>query len=726
MNGLSLRTWGVALGCVLISGRALAQDISELEGVLNEAIVSSASKHSEGASAAPALATSLTAEDLRKYGVRTLGEAIDFLSLAVSTSDNLAGGEVGARGVLLTGDRGSHFLLLVDGYVVNDPLRGSSTLGVGAGIPLELIDHIEIVVGPGSVLYGSNAMLGIMNVVTKRAKDYSGVRVIAESALPISVRVGAGAGTTFKLLGQEGELTTQLEYYKQDGPALFFESENTGVDRFTGQPGRNRRDGRPTGIWGGARAYDSMYADSPSGLLRVVLGSTELHVRGTRYQHASPTGPGDFDDKDTRDSETRLELGLSHRKTVSTLLDITARGYANYFRTRSDFIASRGVLCPFGQVTCDYVSEGNANWIGLELQSTWDWFRDGRFVTILGTDARRSAVNASSATVDVDTREPLYPSAGVLERASGIIAGYLQQTWTATESLKLNGGARVDADPRFSPVVTPRVAVIWDPWKGGTIKLAYSSAFRAPSWDETDSATARRIKAVDLQPEHVKSVDLTVQQQLGRHRAILGGFYSRWDNLVELAPLTEAEAIRAIRNGDTLVPFTPGIQLTQYRNTSEVQNYGLNTAIEGGLAAGRISYGISVTAAIAEKRDEGGTARLPVAPRLFGNARVAAVPFQDGPTVALATQLLGPRSADLASGFAPTPFAPTQLQLRLTISGDVPKVSGLSYRLLANYRVADRGAYVVGPVTSGTTSQSTPQLVPLDRFRTTVGVQYAF
>src|SRR5205085_8415001 len=107
---------------------------------LSDQIVSTASKRSEGASSAPALSTNLSAEDLRRYGVRTLAEAIDFLAIAVSSSDNLGSGEIGARGVLLTGDRGSHFLLLVDGQVVNDPLRGGTTFGPGAGVPMEMVD----------------------------------------------------------------------------------------------------------------------------------------------------------------------------------------------------------------------------------------------------------------------------------------------------------------------------------------------------------------------------------------------------------------------------------------------------------------------------------------------------------------------------------------------------------------------------------------------------------
>lgn len=706
---------------------ALAEDISALEGLLAEPIVSSASKQSEDASSAPALSTSLTAEDLRRYGVRTLAEALDFLAIAVSTSDNLSGGEVGARGVQLTGDHGSHFLVLVDGYAINDPLRGGSTLGVGAGTPLELIDHIEIIVGPGSVLYGSNAMFGLVNVVTKRAKDYEGVQVIAESALPISLRAAVGAGTTFSLFGQPGELTTQLEYYKQQGPDLFFDRENTGVDRFTGQPGRNSRDGGPTGIWGGARVRNALYAESPSALLRVALGNTELHLQASYYKHASPTGPGDFDDPDAGDRETRVALGLNHRIAVSTLLDVSARAYATYYESRSAFVASRGVLCPFGLVTCNYVDSGSAHWVGLELQSSWDWFRDNRFVTILGADARQRSVASTSETRDIETGSSLYPTATGLDNSDVIVAGYAQQTWSIAPPVKLSGGARVDSDPRFKPVVTPRVAASWNAWQGGTLKGSYSTAFRAPSWDETDNSTARRIKSDDLQPEKVQSVDVNIEHHIGAHRLVLGGFYSHWDNLVELAPLSDAEAIDAIRNGRTKVPFTPGIQLTQYRNTSDVTNYGLNTGFEGSLHSGFFLYGFTLTGAIAEKRTSSGTTRLPVAPQIFGNARMAFVLGRDLPTLGFATHFLGPRPADLSNGqFRPDPFARSQLELRLTLSGEFPLLKALSYRVIANYAVADRGAYVVGPVTSAIASQTTPALNPVDRFRTTLGLQYAF
>jgi hypothetical protein len=270
------------------------------------------------------------------------------------------------------------------------------------------------------------------------------------------------------------------------------------------------------------------------------------------------------------------------------------------------------------------------------------------------------------------------------------------------------------------------LAASWKAWQDGTLKASYAGAFRAPSWDEANNSTSRRILADDLRPEKVESVELSAQQRFRTHRLIVGGFYSRWTDLVELAVLSEQETIDAIRNQKTTVPFTPGVHLTQYRNTSTVLNYGLNTGVDGTFAADHVLYGFTVTAALAERRTDDGTSRLPVAPQLFGNARLGFVLGGGLPTVALGAHFMGPRPADLSSGFSPAPFAGSQAELRLTLSGKAPVLEALSYRVSASYNTASRGPYVVGPVTSALDATREPQLNPIDRFRTTAGLQYDF
>ena len=187
-----------------ILGKAAAahadDSTADLEGLLGESVVTTASSTAETGSTAPATSTVLTAEDMRKYGMRTIAEAVNFLSRGAVGGAALDTEELGARGVLLARDNNTHFLVLVDGHKLNEPYLGGADLGRGM-IPLELVDHVEVVVGPGSVLYGSNAMLGVIHVITKRAKDYRGVHVGVESELLTSIRPWAGVGHAFSLFG---------------------------------------------------------------------------------------------------------------------------------------------------------------------------------------------------------------------------------------------------------------------------------------------------------------------------------------------------------------------------------------------------------------------------------------------------------------------------------------------------------------------------------------------
>jgi hypothetical protein len=146
----------------------------------------------------------------------------------------------------------------------------------------------------------------------------------------------------------------------------------------------------------------------------------------------------------------------------------------------------------------------------------------------------------------------------------------------------------------------------------------------------------------------------------------------------------------------TLVdPSTFGLA---YRNASTITNYGFNTLFEG--SAGAWAYGASVTGGYARRNSADGSVKLPVAPQMFGNARASYDLPGNWPTLALATSFVSSRLADRANdgNFPVTPIAPFSLTLRATVSGDLPKIVGLSYRLSFNYITAAHSPYVAGPL----------------------------
>jgi outer membrane receptor for ferrienterochelin and colicins len=299
-----LRT-ALTLGLALTLGASLvrAENTGELEGLLDTAVVSAPSKSPEAATLAPATSIVLTAEDFKRYGIRSLDDAINFLGRGMVVEKTFETGEIGARGVLLTSDFGSHVLLMVDGHVMNEQWGATAYFDRTATIPFEIIDHIELVLGPGSVLYGSNAMLGIVHVVTKRAKDYEGVHFYVDGQASALVpgralRGAAGFGKAFSLGETPGEIVFEGEYFSQDGPIFEFGPQNRGPDSFSGLRhfDVNPEDRRyPAGIWGG-RGDDAHYVRAPAGILKLRLGDFELMSRAALSKRAEPTDSGNFDD----------------------------------------------------------------------------------------------------------------------------------------------------------------------------------------------------------------------------------------------------------------------------------------------------------------------------------------------------------------------------------------------------------------------------------------------
>jgi outer membrane receptor for ferrienterochelin and colicins len=738
----------IALLSVALLGSSNARaddDTSELQGLLNENVVSTASKSAEVGTTAPATVTTVTAEDLRRYGVRTLAEAIDYLSLGAVTSDSQHTVDIGARGVMIPNDNGDHMLLLVNGHTQNEPLFGRAAFGRGAAIPLEMIDHIEVILGPGSVLYGSNAMLGVINVVTKSAKDWPGVHAIAEVEPGKSWRGLVGAGLTFQtpLSKTPADLTAGVEYYRHDGPAFIYDFRYGGIDQVSQRPYRMSRNGPENGYWGGL-ADDAYYTRLPSAFMRLALGDFTLNVGTSSFDHAAPYRARytkvfmDFDDPDSHERDRRLWIDLTHRATLSSKARLTSRVYVDGWDWLQDLNASSKSAClgagDSTVATCSLPARGRSRWAGTEVRAAFDWLENERLVTTLGIDARLREIKSKVDFYELGTSRVLQSSEGIVDRNDTLLGAYAQQTFLATRWLSFNAGARLDKETRFDGVVSPRFAAAARTWHNGTLKGSYAEAFRSPSFAETDYASTVQLKSGAIVPERVRSVEGSFEQKIGAQRLLFGVFRSWWHDMVENHVLTLGELSDALRRGETTLN---AFGQSQFRNVSRIDNWGMNGTFEG--TAGetqQLRYGLNLTAAIARRDEHGTPLPLAVAPRIFGNARIAYDLRGDWPTLALAAHYTGKRPIDRAydGGWPAGTYAPAQVEIRATVSGPIPRVRGLSYRLTATYAFADRGPYVVGQQQvnegliqpGGIPPPSAPQLLPLDQFRTSIGLQYDF
>jgi len=157
-----------------IKGKDLS-DLS-LEELMNLTIYS-ASKKVERLNAAPAIATVLTKNDLVYYAGLTLVDVLKYVPGVEVSMSSEGFYRVSIRGTRKEGN----ILFLIDGKQQNDFYNGRALFD----IPVSMIDHIEIVRGPGSALYGTNAVAGVINVYMIQASSVTAA-ISAEGAVNLT------------------------------------------------------------------------------------------------------------------------------------------------------------------------------------------------------------------------------------------------------------------------------------------------------------------------------------------------------------------------------------------------------------------------------------------------------------------------------------------------------------------------------------------------------------
>lgn len=217
------------------------QDIVKA-GPSDEDLVLAAQKVRTTIQEAPSIVTVITAKQMRERGFRTINEVLK--TVPGFEGDRWDGNgwqkESFARGNPQT------ILVLLDGVNIVEPVRNTITLD--RKIPLEMIERIEVTSGPGGVLWGSNALLGVVNIVTKRpddtgliasfgAGDGPGERLALKGSLGVSHKFSKGVGLYayfdyFSTTGPELTLDVQkvvgaLPAPAEDGPTLYIPEPTT-------------------------------------------------------------------------------------------------------------------------------------------------------------------------------------------------------------------------------------------------------------------------------------------------------------------------------------------------------------------------------------------------------------------------------------------------------------------------------------------------------------------
>lgn len=551
-----------------------------------------ASKALQKVTEAPASVTVVTADDIERYGWRTLADVLRNVR-GFYVTDDRSWAYVGTRGFLRPGDYSTRILLTLDGHRLNDNVFDQALIQEDFQVDLRTVERIEVVRGAGSSLYGSNAFFGVVNVVTREGT--------AGSAAETTVDAGS--------LGQAGG-HTRLRHTFENGLGLSLAA--AGEDRRGVRALYFPEYDSPASGDGVARNRDRMRRRSV--FARADYGGLALRGGYNARTKYVPTGAygAVFNEHSSVLDEHAMADGTWAPSLGGGWTGLFRGAYDHYAFTGSHPFASEGeAVRPFVR----YIDRAVGRWVTGEAQLSRTVMRRHQFTA--GVEHRTNVGQHQFSHLD-GAADLLWED----RRTSSTTGVYVQDQVRLHARVLVNAGLRYDRYSHFANPLKPRVAAILQPRSDTTVKLMYGAAFRAPNVYESYYEIPGQWKArPGLQPEEVQTVEAVVEHYAGRR--------------VRLSANVFSYAV------SRLIDFTstPDGALVYYDNLGAARSSGVEGEAEarwpGGVHA-RASY------TYANARDEGTGERLSNSPRHVGQGLFSA-PLGGGAFAALDVQWLGAR-----------------------------------------------------------------------------------
>jgi outer membrane receptor for ferrienterochelin and colicins len=462
-------------------------DLEQLLAVKVDTVYA-ASKYAQKTTDAPASISIVTRGEIRRYGYRTLADVLQSLpGFHVSYDRNYA--FLGTRGVNL-GDFNSRMLLLIDGHRINNNLTDGAAIGTDFILDLDLIDRVEVIRGPGSVLYGNNAFFGVINVITRKGRQVDGVEVSGEYGSFDTYKVRGTAGKSF---ANGFEFLLSGTYYDSAGadelyfPAFDTPDQNDGV--------AEDNDGDRYGSFFGSLKFKDLTLQGGY-ISREKVNPTAQYFTAFNDRRLS-----------TLDERSYADLKFAHE--FDNGFDLTTHVYCDQNTYEIDY--------PVGAApsTTMYYDTQKGAWWGAELalsKRVWE-----KHIILAGADYRDDYLQEKQTSYS--------PGIESTRQSYGIFA---QGDFELLKVLHFNAGVRYDQYGDFDPSWNPRLGLIYNPFPKSTFKALYGSAFRTPNFLELSDPRYQ-----DIQPETIKSYELVYEQRIGEYlRSSVAGFYNQMDDLI--------------------------------------------------------------------------------------------------------------------------------------------------------------------------------------------------
>jgi outer membrane receptor protein involved in Fe transport len=537
-------------------------------------VVEAASLHTQTLEEAPANVTIIGEDEIRRFGYRTLGEALSSVRGFYVTNDR-SYRYVGVRGFSLPGDYNTRFLVMLNGHSLTENVYGSNNyFGQDFGLDMDLVKRIEIIRGPSSALYGSNGMFATVNIITKSPVEGELARASAEVD---SFGERKAIVSTSLNLGQGANLLISGSVFNNSGQSFYF-------PEFAG-------------------------SDSGSGWARGVDGERGYHTftnlvwrnwsfigffNSREKNYPTPSYGVIFGDRGNKILDRRDFMEASWSRTVGA--DGTLRWRVYYddheYRGRYDM--------PLDDTIQDNRDLSQGNWVGTQITYRFDLPRRSGSLT-LGSELNAD-IRTLQQNLDMQPSRRLFLD---LNDPDLSFAAFLQHEWQFRPAWTLNLGLRFDESRNHGHFVAPRLALVYQRSPKTVYKLVAGVAFRDPTAFEEfyDDKGASQLSNAGLRPENIQTLEGSIERKLSKRvSAVVCVYHYRLSNLIEAVPV-----------GDGII---------QYQNVARYRGQGAEVEFKGSAWKG-----LEATASVAlVDLDRGNTADSWPAnsPNVVGKILVAA------------------------------------------------------------------------------------------------------
>ncbi len=463
--------------------------LEDLSAVKVDTVVG-ASKHEQKVTDAPAAVSIVTADDIRMQGYRTMADILRSVRGFYGTYDR-GYHAIGMRGINIPGDFGGRLLITVDGHRLNDPIYDTAASGMDFLLDVDLIERVEVIRGPGSSLYGNNAFLGVINVVTRKGREIGGAEVSGSVG---NLDTYTGRVTYGNKFTNGVELALSGTFYDSGGnPQLYypeFSTINNGVAQ--------NMDGGQSGSGFASLSWKGLSLEG---------GYVDRRKTWPTAPYSTTNAITIFNDPSFTTSDKRGYATLQLQHTFENDWEILASVSYDYYGFSGTY--------PYNYLDSVYPRTLNRD----EVQSQ----SVGGLVQVTKTFFEKHRVTVGAETrFDLELYQhnaDLQPPMTYLNsRETGnFYSFYGQDEFQILRNLILNAGVRYDEFSTFGGTVNPRAAVIYRPWEASTFKFIYGQAFRAPNAYENYYVSSVNERNPSLGPETIRSYELVYEQRLNQH-----------------------------------------------------------------------------------------------------------------------------------------------------------------------------------------------------------------